>query len=390
MPQPLQKPKTYSYGAVVKPYPKVARPQLPKKKKTQKKLKKVNPFAFLFLLVILGLFAYYVVPVVYVKYFEPLVLNPVKNRAIEPRAKDFMSPHLNYMFNSQLFGENLLVSTNEASKAIVAPVVSGEFTQLKSDLLNLFKKYPKFQPSLFVWEYSTAKSVDINAQSSYPSASIIKLPILFELFRKIERSEIDGTNSTYLDKKLLYDYIHATEGSGKLQYSKQGVEHSIDYLARIMITQSDNSSTNMLLEEIGGIGAFNSSMRSLGLKEVRINDRLPDLAGTNRISAKEIGTLLYNIDNPKFLSDTSSTIIKEYMANVHNRSLLQAGLPKEALLIHKTGDIGTMLGDAGIVYAQNGKKYIVAILIKRPHNDYTARTIIQEASKMIYNHINSL
>ena len=87
--------------------------------------------------------------------------------------------------------------------------------------------------------------------------------------------------------------------------------------------------------------------------------------------------------------DVSKITIKEYMANVENRRLLQAGLPPEAILIHKTGDIGKMLGDAGVVYAQNGRKYIVVILVKRPHNDYSARDMIQEASRIIYKNINS-
>ena len=164
---------------------------------------------------------------------------------------------------------------------------------------------------------------------------------------------------------------------------------SVDYLAKIMITQSDNSATNMLIEEAGGMAAINSSMRSLGLDEIKLQNRLPDLEGTNKITARQIATLLYNLDNPRFLSQKSKITIKEYMANVENRRLLQAGLPPEAILIHKTGDIGKMLGDAGVVYAQNGRKYIVVILVKRPHNDYSARDMIQEASRIIYKNINS-
>ena len=44
------------------------------------------------------------------------------------------------------------------------------------------------------------------------------------------------------------------------------------------------------------------------------------------------------------------------MSNVHNTTLIKAGLPKDAEFLHKTGDIGTMLGDAGIVYAPSGRK----------------------------------
>ena len=60
------------------------------------------------------------------------------------------------------------------------------------------------------------------------------------------------------------------------------------------------------------------------------------------------------------------------------------------MILHKTGDIGTMLGDSGIVYTDNGKKYIITILAKRPFNDYSARNLIQDASLIIYNDVKSL
>ena len=301
----------------------------------------------------------------------------------------YVSVHLDYLHNSWLLGRNLLVPAQKSSKELVSIVKSGELTTTKSMLEDLFKKYPNMHPSVYVWEYSSAKEVNINADESFSAASIIKLPVLFELFRKIDRSGKLGTNETSLSKKLLYNDINRTSGSGQLQYMSLNRKLSVDYLAKIMITQSDNSATNMLIEEAGGMAAINSSMRSLGLDEIKLQNRLPDLEGTNKITARQIATLLYNLDNPRFLSQKSKITIKEYMANVENRRLLQAGLPPEAILIHKTGDIGKMLGDAGVVYAQNGRKYIVVILVKRPHNDYSARDMIQEASRIIYKNINS-
>lgn len=46
------------------------------------------------------------------------------------------------------------------------------------------------------------------------------------------------------------------------------------------------------------------------------------------------------------------------MGHVHNNRLIAAGLPAGAEFLHKTGDIGKMLGDAGIVYAPNGKNIL--------------------------------
>ena len=95
-----------------------------------------------------------------------------------------------------------------------------------------------------------------------------------------------------------------------------------------MIQESDNSATNMLLDEIGGMEALNAASRKWGLHSTQMTTWLPDLKGTNTISAKDMATLLYNIDNPKFLNSNSKYAIQQYMSNVHNTTLIKAGLPK--------------------------------------------------------------
>ena len=75
------------------------------------------------------------------------------------------------------------------------------------------------------------------------------------------------------------------------------------------------------------------------------------------------------------------------MSHVKNNRLIQAGLGKDALFVHKTGDIGTMLGDAGIVYMPNNKKYAVVILANRPYNSPQGVNFIKNASKIIYDYM---
>ena len=167
-------------------------------------------------------------------------------------------------------------------------------------------------------------------------------------------------------------------------------ELRIDYLANIMIANSDNSATNMLLYEIGGMDGFNRAMRNLGLKVTSMGGWLPDIEGYNKTTAREMSTLLYNIDNPNYINIKQKNVLKEYLGNTKNIHLLKEKLPQSAMVLHKTGNIGTMLGDSGIVYTDNGKKYIVTILVKRPFNDYSAKTLIQDASLLIYNDVKSL
>ena len=98
--------------------------------------------------------------------------------------------------------------------------------------------------------------------------------------------------------------------------------------------------------------------------------------------------ILYNIDeNENLLTEKSRTKIFSYMGHVKNDRLIKAGLGQGAVFLHKTGDIGTMLGDAGIVIAPNGRKYIVVILANRPHNDVAGKDFIVKASEIIYNYL---
>ena len=205
---------------------------------------------------------------------------------------------------------------------------------------------------------------------------------------------MDNTSKTpspvSLKDKRVFSEQFRTSGSGNLQKTMAGASYTLDHLANIMIADSDNSATNMILYEIGGILNFNRAMRNLGLKSISMHQWLPDTEGTNKISAREISKVLYNIDNPNYINPNYKNILKEYLGNTRNIHLIKEKLPPDVMVLHKTGDIGTMLGDAGIVYTNSGKKYIVTILVKRPHNDHRAKILIQDASEIIFNDIKNL
>ncbi len=354
--------------------------------------KKENPlktlfkllFKLAFTLAFFAAFIYYILPYNFANYFEPMLLNRFLNRNINFNAKEYINPTAKYLSNSSFMNERLLVPTRHSRAQMVALAPSSRFYELEDKLTMLSLKYPQIEPAIYVWDYSKSRSVEINSNELYSSASIIKLPILVELLRYSESLKKATDKPIDFHKKLQFNEIYRTSGSGSLQYEKAGNEYSINHLASIMIQSSDNSATNMLLEQIGGMEGLNSAVRKWGLESTQMSNWLPDLKGTNTISAKDMATLLYNIENPKFLNSNSKYLIQQYMSNVHNNTLIHAGLPKKAEFIHKTGDIGTMLGDAGIVYAPSGRKYIVVILTKRNFNDYSARDFIQQASSLIY------
>lgn len=289
-----------------------------------------------------------------------------------------MFPTHGYLYKDLFLGKYILKDTQYDKNLMVDMEETTQRLVLKSQLLSLAEKYRRIKPAVYVWEYNTGTYVDINADEVFPAASIIKIPILIELFREIENGKFDLS-----DKMILDDYYRAS-GSGKLQYSQGGIAHSMDKLARIMIENSDNSATNMIMAKIGGMPEINRAMKRWGLKVTHINNWLPDLDGTNVTTAREIAKMFYNADSTNILTTHSKRQIGDYLSHVKNNRLLKAGLPSDAVLLHKTGDIGFMLGDAGIVKTSTGKKYIVVILAKRPYNNMQGKDFIVKASEIIY------
>ena len=365
------------------------------------KKKKVNPVKYLVrLCVLISFFAMYA-SLIYPTSFRLLVKNvffpaPVKVNTEVSQGLAFKKPQnitgadlysisnpiSNYLSNDMFLNRMLVTPTIQKTHSEVTTMYhTSEMTALKGGLQSLMKEYPMVHPSIYVWEYENGKYLDINADEQFSAASIIKLPVLVRMFKSIEAKQF-----TIYDEMVLTDYYKAS-GSGNLQYMGNGGKYSLDALAKTMIQDSDNSATNMIMSKMGGMDDVNIGLRDWGISKTYVRTWLPDLSGTNKTTANDLAKILYNLDNPGFLNINSREYIIDYMSHVKNDKLIAAGLGEGALFVHKTGDIGTMLGDAGIVYAPNNQKYIIVILANRPYNAPQGKDFIVKASNLIYKSI---
>lgn len=368
------------YSSVYKQYYFSNAPRKVKPIKRVKKNKNKSAIKTLFFMVLSIFLLFFVLPF----SFRSFIFNTVKFPSKTVLKVDYYSlmyPTQSYLNKDLFLGKYLVKEAKYKNHIMVDITENNERTNLKNRLLNLAEEYKKIKPSIYVWEYDGKSYIDIDADVPYPAASIIKLPILIEMFREIEAGKFS------LEDKMVLEDFYRAPGSGKLQYSQGGIAHSLDYLARIMIENSDNSSTNMIISKIGGMHEVNKAMNRWGMKTTHINNWLPDMDGTNITTAREMAKMLYNVDSTNIISNQSKKKMADYLGHVKNNRLLQAGLPDSAILLHKTGDIGFMLGDAGIVKTVNGKKYIVVILVKRPYNHHQGKEFIVKASELIYNNI---
>jgi beta-lactamase class A len=155
-----------------------------------------------------------------------------------------------------------------------------------------------------------------------------------------------------------------------------------------MITVSDNTATNMVMDLLGGPDALNQRFQSWGLTGTMIRNALPDVQGTNTTSAKDMGTMLSQLSRGKLMSIRSRDRVLDILRRVENNSLLPKGLGEGATIAHKTGTIGTLLGDVGLVDTASGRRYVAAVLVKRPRDDDRADLLIQQISKLSYQAFN--
>ena len=75
------------------------------------------------------------------------------------------------------------------------------------------------------------------------------------------------------------------------------------------------------------------------------------------------------------------------MSATSNNRLLPQSLGQGAAIAHKTGDIGFIIGDAGIIDMPNGKRYIASIFVERPYNAVKGRELLHKIGRQFYQYL---
>lgn len=255
---------------------------------------------------------------------------------------------------------------------------------LNSQIRAKLKQYPSLLCGVYIkpsWLKNNPDSININGHTAFPAASLIKIPVAVVLLREIDKGAISW------DKKLTLKKYHYASGAGMLRTKKIGTKIKLKEIFRLMLTISDNTATNIVIDLLGGAGAVNQKISSLGLKNTRLVNFLGDFKGTNKTSPYDMAYILEKSLEGNLLSDNSRKTFKNMLLDVENKSLIKRGLGKYTRFAHKTGTIGICVGDAGVVYLPFGKKITISIIVKRPFNSLHGQRVIREISRLVYEHL---
>jgi beta-lactamase class A len=245
-------------------------------------------------------------------------------------------------------------------------------------------------------QLATGRHIGYRENELFPTASVVKLPLLVTLYEDAIAGRID------LSERVTYRDGTKVAGSGVLQYLDDGLAPTLRDLSVLMMSVSDNTATDLLFERVGK-DRIEATMDRLGLTSTRvpfdIREMLMELvdldhtqpggydelrrllrlsAGSggrsmipeqaDRTTPADMCRLLELVESRAILDPESCTAILELMKRIQSATRIPGLLPKGTVVAHKTGSYRRLRNDVGIVYAPNGP-YVVALFARELARD---------------------
>jgi len=207
------------------------------------------------------------------------------------------------------------------------------------------------------------KTVRINADTIFPTASMVKIPILIGIMTKINKGELDYHQELMYRDSLLYpgvDILGAFRDTSKIELSK---------VMMLSLTMSDNTAS-LWLQSLAGTGErINQLLDSLGLKVTRVNSRTPGRReaqmnyGWGQTSPYEMASIMKMIVDGKIISpEVSARMLRLLGRNYWDEEAISQ-IPSDVFVASKNGAVNESRSEVLFV---NGKKarYIFCICTK--------------------------
>lgn len=240
------------------------------------------------------------------------------------------------------------------------------------------------------YDTKTGLSYYHNGEKLFPTASIFKIFVLAELYRKVYVEEVSLD-----DRHELTDEMKSP-GSGVMYQMKDGTMYTFYDYALLMMILSDNTAADFLYHYVGKDNIYKNVIEPLGLNDTKVDlscadlftcycNTSPDASPAEQFYQYNTGDFLYgdyykctqeknDVTTPKDLSKFYSTIydgkwcnsdisaqILELMKKCQTNSRIPKYLPAGTFVAHKTGTFDRLVNDSGIVYTKSGD-YIISLL----------------------------
>ena len=237
----------------------------------------------------------------------------------------------------------------------------------------------------------------LNASRWFHAASTIKVPVLLGVYEAIEQHRFEPYSRVHVRNRFLgivdgrpFRVPPGSDANGDV-HAALGRMLTVHELAEHMIVTSSNLATNLLLDLVG-IEAARASLGRLHLGGIDLQRGVEDEAAweagiNNRVTAAGLCDALRLIEEGKAISPEASKAMLDILHRQRFRSGIPAGLPEDARVAHKTGEISTVAHDAGIVYLDGRDAYVVVILTEWEPGVNARQETIARISRAVYEYM---
>lgn len=293
--------------------------------------------------------------------------------------------------------------TTAAPRKAAVATAPGSLARVENSLYhsiqNIKKSHNLERLGIAFYDSQTTLQWSYNADGSFHAASTIKLAVLLAVYGEIFRGKLTEDAPVHLRNRFLsivdgHPFVLDLDHEPVPELVKRvGRTMTVRELAYHMITRSSNFATNLLIDVVGipRIQAALEELKIEGVITIRgVGDQAAFDAGlNNRVTANGLLKLLRLIAEGRAWSPQTCASMLEIMLDQKHRSGIPAGLPVDAHVAHKTGNISTVHHDAGIIYIGNRNPYYLVILTQFP-SAVKRTAAVAEVSKDLFETLGSL
>lgn len=267
---------------------------------------------------------------------------------------------------------------------VLEDVPSGERARIEEDLQKIEEKIKAYDgvAGVYVRDIKGGWGYGIRPDEEFFSASVIKVPIMVAIYRKVDAGELSFTDSFPTEPG---DWA---AGAGWMQWEDAGKSYTVGDYLYMMMTQSDNVATNALVRIAGGPDRVNEVARSMGAKDTELYQKVTSERGVvpkydNRTTTHDMSLMLDKISRGEAASAESCDYMVELMQANELESWMEDALPADTAVAQKGGWLYGVYDDVGIV-SHPDRPYSIAILTKYGPAPETAEPTFQDISKGIW------
>lgn len=224
---------------------------------------------------------------------------------------------------------------------------------------------------------SEDKMIDFKSDKQFWAACVIKISVVCELYRQVKERIID------LNKRIKIKEDSVVKGTGVIHLLQER-EYSIKDLVTLMMTISDNTATNELIDLIS-FEKVNEFIQTYGLKNTTLKHKMMIVAGRgpNLTTAKDVGILLEKLYNKEL---NGSEEILDLMNECKERERICRYIPGSVKVSHKDGSLNDGVHDVGIIFSKN--PFIFVFLSDDLKDKEETKQILSEIAKMCFDYSN--